>query len=76
MNNKTTLLALCAVTLAACAARADGTNTFKDEKEKISYAIGLNIGNGWKQQDIDADYDMLVRGIKDAKAGGALLLTE
>ena len=56
MKMKTTTLALSAICLAANLALADGTNAFKDDLEKTSYAIGLNIGNSWKQQDIDANY--------------------
>src|SRR5439155_24739780 len=76
MNNKTNRIAIFAGLLAATAALADGTNAFKDDKEKSSYAIGLNFGNNWKQQDLEVDYEMLVRGLKDAKAGGTTLLTE
>lgn len=76
MKMKITTLALSAFCLVANFALAEGTNVFKDTKEKTSYAIGLNIGNSWKQQEIDADYEFLVRGIKDAKAGGPTLLTE
>jgi len=39
--------------------------TFKDEKEKASYALGLNLANGWKKNDVDLDVDAVVRGLKD-----------
>jgi FKBP-type peptidyl-prolyl cis-trans isomerase FklB len=76
MNNKMTATAIFAGVLAATTALADGTNNFKDDKEKYSYAIGLNFGNNWKQQELEVDYEMLVRGLKEAKAGGTTLLTE
>jgi FKBP-type peptidyl-prolyl cis-trans isomerase FklB len=76
MNTKTLTLTLLTGLLTAGAALAEGTNQFKNDREKIGYAIGLNIGNNWKQQDLDVDPEMLVRGIKDAKAGGTTLLTE
>ena len=56
------------------------TNLLKTDFDKTSYAIGLNIGTAWKQQDIDVDYNLLLRGIKDAKAdakaGVTLLLSD
>ena len=41
----------------------------KTNKEKASYAIGMNIGNGLKKDDVDVDTASLVRGIRDAFAG-------
>ena len=53
-----------------------GTNVFSDEKSRSSYAIGMMFGSRWKQQEIDVDYEWLVRGLKDAQAGGPTLMTE
>ncbi len=53
-----------------------GTNVFSDEKSRNSYAIGMMFGSRWKQQEIDVDYDWLVRGLKDAQSGGPTLMTE
>jgi FKBP-type peptidyl-prolyl cis-trans isomerase len=36
----------------------------------------MMYGSRWKQQEIDVDYDWLVRGLKDAQAGGPTLMTE
>lgn len=61
----------------AAVLRADTTtNQFADEKSRVSYAIGLMTGHSWKQQDVDFDPDLYVRGIKDALAGGEALLTQ
>jgi len=52
----------------------------KTPKDKASYAIGMNIGKGvaakLKQQPMDVDQAILLRGMKDALAGGKMLLTE
>lgn len=65
---------------AAKAQQAPATNssasTLTTQKEKISYAIGMNIGKGMRRDSIDIDPDLLVRGLKDAKAGGPTLLTD
>jgi FKBP-type peptidyl-prolyl cis-trans isomerase FklB len=42
----------------------------KDEKGKINYSIGYQIGGDFKRQGIELDPDLLVQGIRDA-AGGA-----
>ena len=48
----------------------------KDQKEKVSYSIGLNIGTNLKAQKIDINPDLLARGLKDALTGTKPLLTE
>lgn len=53
-----------------------GTNVFGDERARTSYAIGMMVGTSWKRQDIDMDFDWLLRGLKDGRAGGPALMTE
>jgi len=48
----------------------------KNQKDKISYVLGMDIGNNLKRQSIDIDPDILARGIKDAVSGGKSLMTE
>jgi FKBP-type peptidyl-prolyl cis-trans isomerase FklB len=50
--------------------------TLKTQKEKASYAIGMNIGAGMKKDGIDVSPEILLRGMKDAMAGAKPLLTE
>lgn len=76
MNKTKTLTLALAGILCGTAATAQDTNKFKNDLEKNSYAIGLNIGNNFKQQEVEVDYEFLVRGLKDAKAGEKQLLTE
>ena len=54
---------------------AEGTNVLSDPKSRVSYAVGMMTGHQWKQQEVDFDPDLYARGIKDALAGGAMLLT-
>jgi FKBP-type peptidyl-prolyl cis-trans isomerase len=46
------------------------------QKQKASYAIGQNIGNGLKKDEVDVDGAALARGIRDAIAGNKSLLTD
>src|SRR6266480_4044450 len=41
----------------------------KDQKEKVSYSIGLQIGFNLSRQKVDVSPDVLSAGIKDALAG-------
>src|SRR5690348_15479337 len=41
----------------------------KDQKDKVSYSIGLNIGSNLTKQNIPINHDVLAAGIKDAIAG-------
>jgi len=47
----------------------------KDQKEKVSYAIGMNIGLNLSRQKVDINPDILAAGIKDA-IGGKPQLTQ
>ncbi|MBV8514573.1 MAG: FKBP-type peptidyl-prolyl cis-trans isomerase [Acidobacteria bacterium] len=48
----------------------------KTQKEKASYAIGVNLGKGLHRDGADVDPAFIQRGIKDAIAGGKLSLTD
>jgi len=41
----------------------------KDQKDKVSYSIGMNIGFNLSRQKVDVNADILAAGIKDALAG-------
>jgi FKBP-type peptidyl-prolyl cis-trans isomerase FklB len=51
-------------------------STFKDQKEKASYALGMNMANGLRSQSVEIDPDIFAQGLKDALAGNKTLLTE
>jgi FKBP-type peptidyl-prolyl cis-trans isomerase FklB len=50
--------------------------TLKTQKDKTSYAMGMNFGTGLRKQSIDIDPAILARGLKDAFANGKTLMTE
>ena len=58
------------------AAKTPAPLTLKTQKEKFSYALGMNIGNGMHRQGVEIDPNILARGIKDALAGRKSLLTD
>ena len=60
----------------APAAKKPSVLTLKTDKDKVSYAIGMNIGTGLHRQSADVDPAILAQGLKDAFAAGKTLLTE
>src|ERR1017187_6471050 len=48
----------------------------KEQKEHISYAIGMNIGTNIKRGGVDLDIDVISGAIKDVMSGRDLKLTE
>lgn len=48
---------------------ADGTANLTDQKERISYALGVNFGSNLKSQGVEANLDTVRKGIEDALAG-------
>jgi FKBP-type peptidyl-prolyl cis-trans isomerase FklB len=48
----------------------------KTQKEKFSYALGMNLGDNLHKQSVDVDPAILLRGLKDALAAGKTVLTE
>lgn len=49
---------------------------FKDQREKLSYSIGLDIGKNLKKQEIDINTKLLLKGLTDALSGTTPSLTE
>jgi FKBP-type peptidyl-prolyl cis-trans isomerase FklB len=48
----------------------------KDQRERTSYALGVEVGSNLKRQGVDLDAALVAQGIRDALSGGAMLLTE
>ncbi|MGH9686517.1 MAG: FKBP-type peptidyl-prolyl cis-trans isomerase [Candidatus Acidiferrales bacterium] len=46
------------------------------DKQKESYALGMNIARRLKEQPVDLDRSALVQGFKDELAGGKMQLTD
>jgi FKBP-type peptidyl-prolyl cis-trans isomerase FklB len=48
----------------------------KTQKDKLSYALGMNLGTNLHKQTVEVDPAIVLRGLKDALAAGKTLLTE
>ncbi|HWY76316.1 MAG TPA: FKBP-type peptidyl-prolyl cis-trans isomerase [Verrucomicrobiae bacterium] len=74
-----TILGLGLVVLSARGAdeaKPDDKNPFKDERERVSYALGMMNGMQMKRGGLDIDTDAFSKGIKDGNGAGPTLLTE
>lgn len=50
--------------------------SLKTDQEKYSYAIGMDVCENLKHQDLDLALDSFLQGFQDAFKGGDLLLTD
>ncbi len=64
------------ILIAAGPACAADEPVLKNQKDKVSYTIGVYSGNNLKKQAIEVDPDLMMKGLKDSLSGGKTLLTE
>ncbi|MBM2841296.1 MAG: FKBP-type peptidyl-prolyl cis-trans isomerase [Bacteroidetes bacterium] len=57
---------LLAMVMTSCQSSGDKKTELTTQKDKVSYAIGLNIGANMVRDSLDLDYAVLLQGIKDA----------
>jgi len=55
---------------------AEEDAVLKTEKDKLSYAIGMNIGNNLKKQSLELNPEIVSQGIRDSLIDGKTLMTE
>ena len=67
---------LAGILLMANVSFAKEDTVLKNEKDRLSYAIGMDIGNGLQRQNIDLNPEIVAQGIWDALSGEKTLMTE
>lgn len=70
------LVAVLGFVLLASQVSAGEVAELKDQKDKVSYSLGMNFGENVKKQGIEVNPDILVQGLRDMLAGQKTLLTE
>ena len=65
-----------AKTRRATAAKSPAPPALTTQKDKFSYALGMNLGTSLRKQSVPVDPNILARGLKDSLAGGKTALTE
>ena len=68
------ILAVPYLSFSSCAQETEKTE-LKTKSEKMSYALGANIGASIKPAAAEIDYDALIQGVKDTLEGRKPLLT-
>ena len=65
-----------AVALLAVLASAQDAGVLPTQKDKDSYAIGVDLARNLKRRGVQMEADALIRGMRDAFSGEKLLLSE
>jgi len=73
---KSCLVIIVCMALAASPVFAGEKLELKTQKDKVSYAIGLDVGNGLKKNEVDVDPDIVAKAIKDILSDNKPLMTE
>ena len=55
---------------------AEEQKTLKSEQDKIQYGIGVGVARNFKQQGMEIDLDLVIKGMRDAASGAKLLVGE
>lgn len=58
------------------AASNQPASPFKDQKEKLSYAVGMFLASRVRPQAAEFDANLVAQGLKDGLSGGKTLMTE
>jgi FKBP-type peptidyl-prolyl cis-trans isomerase len=61
---------------AGSASAQDAPAVLKTDKEKLSYAIGMEMGKGVKAEELDVDPAIVSQGLKDALTGAKSLMSD
>jgi FKBP-type peptidyl-prolyl cis-trans isomerase FklB len=73
---KSRLVIIVCIVLAAIPAMAADKKELKTQKDKVSYAIGLDVANSLKKNELDVDPDILTSAIKDVLSNSKPRMTD
>ena len=76
MTLKLTLTVAIVLAVAATSVFAQDAGTLKTEKDKRSYALGMDLGNQLRKLSVDVDPAVFAKGLGDALTAGKTLMTE
>jgi len=76
MSKRVLIISWCIVVLAGSPVFGQEKSVLKTDKDRLSYAAGVDMANSMKKFEIDLDLDIYLKGIKDRLSGGKLLLTD
>ncbi len=75
-SNTLSLLLMLGVSLLGTQAFAQDEMTLAGDQEKLSYALGLDLGNQMRQMSVDVNPAIFARGMTDGLNGDKALMTQ
>ena len=75
MTRKWQGLVVLGVVLLAAQCAQEPTD-LKTEQDKVNYGIGVSVAKNFKQQGVEVDVNMMIKGMKDELSGKKLLMSE
>jgi FKBP-type peptidyl-prolyl cis-trans isomerase FklB len=76
MAHRKRILAAAIVLLATVAATAQDAPELKTDKDKFSYALGMNFGESFRKQGLELDPAVFARAMAESFTGGKTALTD
>ncbi len=70
------IVALGVLSLLPLRAGAEDPTVFHNQKEKVSYGIGVGVARDFKLRGVELDVDSFLKGLKDELSGSKLQMTE
>jgi len=70
------ILTMVMIGMLAAACAKDAPPPLKTEKDRLSYALGMDLGAQLKSRTVDIDPAVFARGLEDALSGSKTVLTE
>ena len=64
------------VVLLVSLANAGETPVLKTQKDKLSYATGVDMVRSFQRQGVEVDRELFLKGVKDGLSGEPLLMSE
>jgi FKBP-type peptidyl-prolyl cis-trans isomerase len=55
---------------------AQEPSDLKTEQDKVNYGIGVSVAKNFKQQGVEVDVNLMIKGMKDELSGKKLLMSE
>jgi FKBP-type peptidyl-prolyl cis-trans isomerase FklB len=76
MANQKWILAAAIVLLTSFAAAAQDASELKTDKDKFSYALGMNFGESFRKQGLDLDPAVFAKAVAESFKGGKTAMTD
>jgi len=76
MKSRGVIISILSILLAVEFAFGEEQVQLKSPSDRTSYALGLSIGNDFKEKSMDVDADIFMQGLKDGYSGGKRMLSD